>query len=94
MHFPLGKLRSQWTERVSSKTSLYIIVLQSAMSLLSLEDSCSRLNTFFRDAQVHILESAAFKMVNQQVMTSKHRNEGTAKVTDFFAAGYSAVLQL
>lgn len=41
-----------------------------------------------------MLASAAFKMVNQSVMTSKHRKEGTGKVTDFFAAGYSAVLQL
>jgi len=33
-------------------------------------------------------------MVNQPVTTSNHRNEGTDKVTDFFAAGYAAVLQL
>lgn len=60
-------------------------------------DSYPCIHTPFSHAQVHILASTcipAFKMVNQSVTTSKHRNEGTGKVTDYFAAGYSTVLQL
>lgn len=64
------------------------------MSFLSLKDSCSVLGNFLRDVQIHILASTAFKMVNHSVTTSKHRNERTCKVTDFFAAGHSALLQL
>lgn len=89
--FPLGKLRSQWRERVSSKTSLYTIVLQCAVSSLSLENSPSGLNASLRDAQVLIIASAAFKMENQSVVTWKHRNEGRDKATDLFVTDCSAV---